>query len=189
VERVTFRPLTEADLPTVARWLAAPHVREWWREPSSVEAVRAKYLPRIRGDVPTRVFIAGHGDEAIGLIQSYRIADHPEWADSLRSTVLELPDAVGIDYLVGDPCLVGRGIGFAMVEAFTDLVFATYPDVDRIVVTPQAANRSSCRVLEKAGYELRWTGALPSDHPSDAGDAALYVKTADNRGRAASRRP
>ena len=64
-----------------------------------------------------------------------------------------------------------------MIGAFTDFVFAADPDVERIVVTPQATNRASCRVLEKAGYDLVWTGMLDSDDPSDAGLAALCVRT------------
>lgn len=44
------------------------------------------------------------------------------------------------------------------------------------MAAPQTANRASCRVLEKAGYELEWTGLLQSDDPSDAGPAALYVR-------------
>ena len=29
-----FRPMTAADLPLVQRWLALPHVREWWGDPA-----------------------------------------------------------------------------------------------------------------------------------------------------------
>ena len=29
-----FRPMTTADLPLVRRWLAEPHVVEWWGDPS-----------------------------------------------------------------------------------------------------------------------------------------------------------
>ena len=29
-----FRPMTAADLPLIQRWLAHPHVREWWGDPS-----------------------------------------------------------------------------------------------------------------------------------------------------------
>ena len=28
-----FRPMTAADLPLVRRWLAEPHVAEWWGDP------------------------------------------------------------------------------------------------------------------------------------------------------------
>ena len=28
-----FRPMTADDLPLIKRWLAAPHVSEWWGDP------------------------------------------------------------------------------------------------------------------------------------------------------------
>src|SRR5258708_34234331 len=28
-----FRPMTVSDLPLIRRWLALPHVREWWGDP------------------------------------------------------------------------------------------------------------------------------------------------------------
>ena len=31
--RYQFAPMSAADLPLVRRWLAAPHVREWWGDP------------------------------------------------------------------------------------------------------------------------------------------------------------
>ena len=49
------------------------------------------------------------------------------------------------------------------------------PDVDVIVVTPQAANRASCRALEKAGSTLAEVRHLASDDPLDAGPSAIYV--------------
>ena len=29
-----FRPMTAADLPLIRRWLAAPHVVQWWDDPA-----------------------------------------------------------------------------------------------------------------------------------------------------------
>jgi aminoglycoside 6'-N-acetyltransferase len=175
VPAVDFRPLVEPDLPRVARWLRQKHVQEWWKDPRAPEKVREKYLPRILGQDPTDMFVILLDGAEIGLIQSYRIADHPEWATMVAASGLTFASAAGIDYMIGEPELVGRGIGSVAIAQFTASVFAAYPEVDCIVVTPQAANRRSCRVLEKSGYELRWTGLLDSDDPSDAGPAALYV--------------
>lgn len=84
--------------------------------------------------------------------------------------------AAGIDYLIGEPDHVGLGIGTQAVRRFTRRPFAEWPDIEDVVVTPQTANLASCRVLEKAGYELTWTGVLDSDDPADAGVASLYVR-------------
>ena len=34
-----FRPMTAADLPLIRRWLALPHVREWWGDPAEQYAL------------------------------------------------------------------------------------------------------------------------------------------------------
>ena len=38
VNALTVRPLTRADLSRVSRWLAEPHVAEWWRDPSDLSS-------------------------------------------------------------------------------------------------------------------------------------------------------
>jgi aminoglycoside 6'-N-acetyltransferase len=183
---VRFRPLEEGDLPTVSSWLANEHVRAWWKDPADIDAVRAKYLPRIRGDEPTEVFVASMtATGPFGLIQRYRFSDHGTWAATVAGTALSFPDAAGIDYLIGSSELTGRGLGTDMIRAFSRQLFADLPDIATIVVTPQHANRRSCRALEKAGYRLEWVGRLDSDDPADAGDAAVYVQ----HWAIASRRP
>ena len=171
-----FRPLAEADLPQLLCWLDAAHVRMWWRDGLDLDRVRAKYLPRIEGDEPTEVFVIVSDPQDIGIIQRYRLPANPESHDTLAGTGLTFPNAAGIDYLIGAPERVGSGTGTRVVKRFTELLFTACPDVEHIVVAPQQANRASCRVLEKAGYELRWTGQLDSDDPADAGTAALYVR-------------
>lgn len=167
--------MREEDLPLVASWLAEEHVQRWWRDPSAPLQVEEKYRPRIRGGEPTEMFVILDTDEPIGLIQRYLMRDHPDWARSLSPSGHVFEEAAGIDYAIGRADPIGRGIGSAVVAAFSEALFEAFPDVTDIVVTPQAANAASCRVLEKAGYERRWTGLLDSDDPSDEDPAALYV--------------
>lgn len=167
--------MIEDDLAQVAEWLAEPHVQQWWRDPDAPRQVREKYLPRIRGDERTEMFIMTADGADAGFVQRYRISDHPTWAAALRRAGLDLAPAAGIDYVIGDRRFVGRGVGSAAVQQFSGLLFDDYADVEYVIVTPQASNRASCRVLEKAGYQLRWVGHLESDDPSDAGPAAAYV--------------
>jgi aminoglycoside 6'-N-acetyltransferase len=175
VSDVSFRPMLEEDLPLVADWLRQEHMQRWWKDPTAPDHVEADYLPSIQGDDPTELFIIVWEGRDIGLIQRYRMDDEPDWEQSLAASGLTFDRAAGIDYGIGVPDLVGRGIGTAVIAAFSASVFDRYPDIDSIVVTPQAANHASCRVLEKAGYELAWTGIIESDDPSDAGPAALYI--------------
>lgn len=176
VAHLSFRPLAESDLPQLARWLSASHVQGWWRRPIDLDHVRAKYLPRIDRRDPTEVFVIVNGLQDIGIIQRYRLSADPVWESTIAATGLTFAKVAGIDYLIGVPGQVGRGTGTQAVLEFTDLVLADYPDVEQIAVTPQEANRASCRVLEKAGFEPRWTGLLDSNDPADAGTAVLYLR-------------
>ena len=169
-ESIRFRPLIRDDFPLLHRWLAAPHVRAWWRaEPPDLADIERKYGPRIDQTAPTRVFIFSAGDAPVGMIQCYRHADYPDWDGAI-----EIPAAAGIDYLVGEPDQCGRGIGSAAIAAFAIRVFDLYQDISSIVSTPQRDNRASCRALEKAGFILLDERDIDSDDPSDSDISAIY---------------
>lgn len=144
----TFRPMTGSDFADVARWQTAPHVREWFHgdlidEPS----VAARFAPRLAKEVPTRMWVVELGGTAVGYLQDYRVSDHP---DAVKMQDLE---AVGLDYLIGDPDLVGNGLGTRMVWEFCrDVLARDYPDAPRFIACPSHRNGRSLRVLEKCGF-------------------------------------
>lgn len=171
---VTLRPMRRSDLPLLARWLAQPHVERWWSgEPQDLEAVEAKYGPCIDGEDPTELFVVEEAGRPVGMIQRYRIADHPEWASVLVGIVAP-EEAAGIDYLIGEPDTLGRGVGTAAIAAAVPEVFAAY-GVTAIVASVQQANRPSWRALERCGFVRAWAGDLDSPDPSDAGPAFIYL--------------
>jgi aminoglycoside 6'-N-acetyltransferase len=171
---VTLRPLAEADLGRLSRWLAAPHVAQWWRDPADLESVRAEYLPCINGTDPAEVFVIEVAAQPAGLIQRYLVADDPDWARAVRATGAVSDGAAGIDYLIGEPGLTGQGYGTAAINAITASAFGRYPGADAVVAAPQQANVASWRALERAGYRRWWAGQLDSGDPGDAGPAYLY---------------
>ena len=172
---LSFRPMAQSDLALVAEWLRQEHVQRWWKDPTAPDNVEETYLPRIQGAEPAEMLVIVWDGRDIGMVQRYRMDDHPDWERSLVPSGLGFGNPAGIDYVIGEPELIGHGIGSVVIEAFSAAVFERYPDVESIVVTPQAANRASCRVLEKAGYQLDWTGMIVSADPSDGGPAALYI--------------
>jgi aminoglycoside 6'-N-acetyltransferase len=171
---MSMRPITAADLPLVSRWLAEPHVAQWWRDPSDLPSVRQAYLPGINGDDPTEVFIIEVAGAAAGLIQRYLVDDDPEWARAMAATGVVPGGAAGIDYLIGAAGLTGRGYGTAAIATFTTMTLRRYPQAGAIVAAPQQANVASWRALERAGYTRWWSGQLDSSDPGDAGPAHLY---------------
>jgi aminoglycoside 6'-N-acetyltransferase len=174
VKDLAFRPLGRGDFPLLGTWLASPHVARWWQEDASPAGVEATYGPVVDGADPGEVFIVERGSDPVGLIQRYRFADEPSW-QRVISVAGTPADAAGIDYLIGDPDLIGQGIGPTVIRSFVADTWTTYSDVSAIVVNVNEGNRPSWRALEKCGFRRVWTGELDSDDPSDAGVNFVYV--------------
>ncbi len=75
---IRFRTLTRDDFPTLARWLARPHVARWWNHDHSAEAVERDFGPAVDGTDPTEMYVVLLGDRPIGFIQYSRFADFPD---------------------------------------------------------------------------------------------------------------
>ena len=97
---------------------------------------------------------------SVGMLQDYLVGDHPEFA-----LLTARPEAVGLDYLVGDPTWVGVGIGTRMLWTFLrDVVRPHYPQAREYFAAPDHRNAGSLRVLDKLGF----TRGLWFDEPQRA---------------------
>jgi aminoglycoside 6'-N-acetyltransferase len=198
---VVLRPMTRDDFPALAIWLRAPHVEPWFPwvhgEATPTEAVEAEYGPCIDGIDPTELFVIETEGRPVGFMQRYRISDNPSWAAALsaasessgaagessaaagESSGAAVPAptgaAVGFDYAIGVLDATGRGVGTEAIRQLLADTFGRYPDVDRVIVAMQQANRASWRALERVGFGRRWAGLLESSDPSDAGPSYIYV--------------
>src|SRR4051812_23165019 len=130
-----FRPLTAADLPLTASWIARPHVAEWWDGPLELDPILQQYVAVLDG-------------EPIGYVQSYQaVACHSDgWWIDLRD-----PGVHGIDQFLADPAKLGQGLGTRMVRAFVAKLFED-PRVTRIQTDPSPENGRAIRCYEKAGF-------------------------------------
>ena len=172
---IAFRPCTRNDLPMVAAWQAEPHVARWWQRDPDLTAVEARYQPCLDGSHPTELFILEAAGTPAWFFQHYLIADYPQWAVALHGAGQpDVDSAAGIDYLIGEAALTGRGLGTFAIATFTRLVFARYQAIMLVAVAVSQDNTASWRALEKAGYSRCWAGELASDDPSDEGPMYLY---------------
>ena len=85
--------------------------------------VEADFGPAVDGTDPTDMILVLQDDRPIGLMQSYRISDNPEWLAALP-VVDHHGDAVGIDYLIGELDATGRRIDTQMFGLFTDRIWS-----------------------------------------------------------------
>ncbi|WP_024804785.1 GNAT family N-acetyltransferase [Nocardia sp. BMG51109] len=169
-----WRPVAPADFPLLATWLAQPHVRRWWNHEFTPEAVERDFGPAARGAEPGEDLLVYADGEPFGLVQRCRLADYPEYLDEL-SPLVEVPaGAASLDYLVGDPDRVGRGLGSAMLRAVVAGTWVEYPGTGCLLVPVAAANVASWRALEKAGMRRIAEGHLTPDNPADDGNHYVY---------------
>ncbi|MET7872822.1 GNAT family N-acetyltransferase [Streptomyces cyaneofuscatus] len=171
---ITWRRLTENDFRLLISWLERPHVARWWNHETSVEAVRRDYGPAVRGEEPSEELLAHLDGTPMGLLQRCRLADYPEYLVEV-ATLVEVPSgAMTMDYLIGEPQLVGRGIGPRMIRSAVQPIWDEHPDALCVLVPVSAANRASWRALEKAGMRRVAEGELEPDNPVDGRAHYLY---------------
>ena len=139
-ERYQFRPMTAADLPLVKRWLAEPHVVQWWGDAN-------EQFELVSGDLEVEAmdqFIVATDDRPFGYIQCY---DPDVWPDNGLG---DHPRGTrGIDQFIGELAMVDRGHGSAFIRAFIDRLLAA--GTPRVITDPDPANARAIRAYEKAG--------------------------------------
>ncbi len=129
------------DLPLLAAWLGRPHVRRWYGEPGSLDDVVAYYGPSIEEQEPTDHYVVELEGRAVGMLQTYVVADHPEYA-----AVIGIRDrhTAGADILIGEEELTGFGLGTEILMRFVrDVVFAR-PEMIRCSPTRISATSRPC---------------------------------------------
>ena len=135
-----FRPMTSADLPLVRRWLAEPHVVQWWGDPS-------EQYDLVSGDLDEPAmdqFIVATGNRDFAYLQCY---DLTAW----NSGFGEHPRGTrGIDQFIGEPDMVGKGHGSAFIRAYIEGLLAN--GTPRVVTDPDPGNARAIRAYQKAGF-------------------------------------
>jgi aminoglycoside 6'-N-acetyltransferase len=153
--------MSAADLPMIRRWLGAPHVAQWWHDPDEQFALVSEDLDHPAMDQ----FIVVAHDRPFAYLQCYDPNAWPEGGLGMH------PDGTrGIDQFIGEPDMIDRGHGSALIRSFVDdLLNAGTP---RVITDPDPNNVRAVRAYEKAGFQK----ARLVDTPD--GRALLMVRNA-----------
>jgi aminoglycoside 6'-N-acetyltransferase len=171
---IAWRRLAERDFPLLREWLERPHVARWWHHETSAEAVARDFGPAARGEEPCEDLLVLLDGRPLGLLQRCRLADYPEELAEFAA-IVPVPDgALTIDYLIGDPAQVGRGLGPLMIRSLVAGTWREHPEAPAILVAVSVANRPSWRALEKAGLTRVGQGEMEPDNPVDDRAHAVY---------------
>lgn len=142
---IRFRPLTAADLPLLEDWLRRPHVARWWYPDATTIP---ETLDAIEGRDPSEHHLIVVDGRPVGMIQTYLVVDYPEWDE-----LLHVGEGVaGVDLLIGEEELIGRGLGPEVLRAFLREVVFARPGTRACVAGVEPANTRSIRAFEKAGF-------------------------------------
>jgi aminoglycoside 6'-N-acetyltransferase len=153
--------MSAADLPLVRRWLAAPHVSEWWGDPDEQFAM-------LSGDLThpsMNQFVVAIDDRPFAYLQCY---DPAAWPNHGFGAIAD--GARGIDQFIGEPDLIGEGHGSSFIRVFVDdLLKAGTP---RVLTDPSPANARAIKAYEKAKFNKHGPVETPD------GSALLMVRDA-----------
>ena len=136
-----IRPMSEADLPLVKRWLAEPHVMQWWGD-------TYEQFEIVSGDLEVEAmdqFIVAKDDRPFGYLQCY----NPEvWPDN--GLGVHPRGTRGIDQFIRELDMVDQGHGSAFIRSFIDRLLTA--GASRVITDPDPANARAIRAYEKAGF-------------------------------------
>jgi len=141
-----------ADYERMARWRSEPHVHEWWDpdEPAPTpDDAAAQYGGRARGEEPTTPCIIELAGRPIGYLQYYAWRS---WPDADRELDVRADaDTYGIDLFIGEPELIGRGLGTKVVDLICEHLESEL-GASAVALTTEITNERAQRAYEKAGF-------------------------------------
>lgn len=147
--RVTFRALEPGDFPTLTRWLAEPHVRQFVQKtPMTLADVEAKYGPRVRGEQPLICHLACHDGTPFGYLQAYRNRD---WAD--YAEIMGHADGISLDLHIGDPAFMGKGLGRAMLDGYMREIALPHYAESAAYIAHDPDNLAAMACSESVGFK------------------------------------
>ena len=125
----------------LAGWLREPHVAEWWGDPHEALAE----IEAAIDDISTEPLIVELDGQPIAYLQSYypHLEDGHPYQDQPTGTL-------GIDLSIGDPELIDKGHGSAIIRQFVGELFAE--GAPRVIIDPDPTNARAIRAYEKAGF-------------------------------------
>jgi aminoglycoside 6'-N-acetyltransferase len=145
---LSFRALLADDLPQLHEWLQREHVKRWWRESETYDEVAAHYLPAIEHREPTDLFVICVDERDVGMIETYLVADYPEYDELVRVG----PGVAGVDLFIGEVELTGRGLGSEVLRRFVGDVAFARPETTACIAGVEVVNAASLRAFAKAGF-------------------------------------
>jgi len=143
---ITLREIEDTDLELFKKWVYAPHVAKWYEEPLSwIDEIEKR-----KGEFSwIHHFIAEYDGIPVGFCQyyEYKLSGETWHGDS------EMEGTYSIDYMIGDPNFLGRGLSKTMICELIRKI-RLHPNAKRVIVQPEPENIRSCGLLLSTGFQF-----------------------------------
>ena len=136
-----FRPFTDADLPTVERWLKTPEVVRWWGEPKE----ELELLSEDLAQPLMRQWIVEYQGRSFAYVQAYEAHAWPQ------AHLQHLPVGTQvIDAFVGEPDMLGCGHGSTFLRLLATILIEEGAPI--VAIDPAVENLRARRAYAHAGF-------------------------------------
>jgi len=138
-----LRDVTNGDLPRIAQWLHARHVRSTWGDPGA--NLRLLTEPPAAGN--WRAVIEADGRK-VGIV----LWQHPTREELDAAGLAGIPTSViDIDIMIGEIDALGRGLGSDAISLVAEVALSD-PTVPFVMACARLDNLASQRAFAKAGF-------------------------------------
>jgi RimJ/RimL family protein N-acetyltransferase len=168
-----YRPMQPGDIDQVCAWFQSPHLAGICGVAGDRSRLELEIMERLESDwlFPHILLMSGR---PVGYLQYY--------VAGVRAKELHLDDArgvLGVDFCVGDPRLLGRGLGSLGLKQAVELLFREAA-IRALVADPNPGNTAAIKTYERVGFRV--VTGMPL---SDRGGLLLRLqKAADAPARA-----
>ncbi|MCK0095509.1 acetyltransferase [Yoonia sp. F2084L] len=139
----SFRPLTEADLPLMRRWLDTAHVKVWWPDADKQLALMQQDMNKSSIDM----WVVSLINQPFAYIHDHdaRAFDMPQYADLPQGTRV-------MATFVGDTNFMGQGHSAGYIDARVRDMRLRYP---MVAVGPNTTDTRAISIYRQAGFMNR----------------------------------
>lgn len=147
---LNLRTIKDSDVDRIIDWITQDYVSKWFGNPDDW---KIELLGRNEKYNFIKHFILEEDGNAIGFCQYYN------WNCIVEDELeLERDNSFGIDYLIGDESLIGKGLGKKVIKLICDKVIETEESVFQFIADPTMeegrTNVASIKVLEANGFYI-----------------------------------
>lgn len=147
-----LRGFSDFDIPLINIWLNKEHVRKWHEIPHLGITIDdwMSEIKEHKGEFQWITYlVVSWQSRPIGLCLFYKCED----SRGEDFGTLPIKGSYGIDYLIGEESLLGKGLGKQIISLLLKRIFSL-PDALRVTADIDKDNKASEKVLLSCGFTL-----------------------------------